>query len=392
MNYTDSKTDTDDGAFEDDPNSTYTSKLFTTRGEFKHSPFKWWTYKGGISYMSFARENIDPADAIDTTENDIYTYDGSNSRIDLISIFNIPDFNVLTIGADLLNEKGSSTSATSYGNSIFNEKSVFTKSFFLHDEISVLEMLFLNAGARADDNEVFGTNWTWDASASFVIPVTGTRLKSSAGTGFRAPSLSELYGKWGGNNRLKPEKSYVYDAGIYQEFFKGLLSADCTYFVQKYKDKIIYSSSSEYENLDGLVRNSGVETVVAFNPAKFMKLYYNYTYLRYDKNDDNQAALKRPAHKHSASVTLMPVAGLYITGSYLYVDERSDLYFDSVTYASSRVRLDSYQKFDMNIRYSMNETVTFTARGENLTNADYMDTYGYNTKGRSFYGGAEITL
>jgi vitamin B12 transporter len=51
MSYTDSKSDVDDGALEDDPNRINTSKLFTTRGEFSHTPFPWWNYKAGVSYM-----------------------------------------------------------------------------------------------------------------------------------------------------------------------------------------------------------------------------------------------------------------------------------------------------------------------------------------------------
>ncbi len=388
MSYTDYKTDLDDGSFEDDPNYEYTSKLFTSRGEFSHSPFAWWTYKGGVSYMSFTRGNIDQADPIDTTENEIYTYNGSNSGIDLCNIFNILNINTLTIGAELRNEKGSSTSASStYGISIFDEKSIFTKSFFIHDAISVAEIINLNAGARIDDHEVFGSHWTWDASASVIIPVTGTKLKTSAGTGFRAPSMSELYGMWGGNTELKPEKTFVYDAGIYQEIINGLLSVDCTYFVQEYKDKIIYNSSYNYANLDGTIKNKGVETSAVFKPADFLKIIYSYTYVKYEKNNDTSSTLKRPSHKHAVSATLIPLSGLDITGSYLFVDQRYD-YLTSTT----NIELHSYHKFDMNIRYAFNETITLTARGENLTDEDYEETYGYNTKGRSFYGGAEITL
>ncbi len=393
MNYTDYNKDIDDNSFEDDPNRVYTSNLFTSRGEFSHSPFTWCTYKGGISYMSFSRENVDPADAIDTSENDVYTYNGSNSGVDFRSIFNISNFDLLTIGAELNNEKGSSTSAyfnsysTSNDISIFSEKSIITKSFFVNNALSIADIFNLNVGARVDDHEVFGKHSTWDTSASFIVPVSGTKLKTSAGTGFRAPSMAELYGMWGGNSDLKPEKTFVYDAGFYQEMFGGLLSIDCTYFVQEYKDKIIFDASWNYANLEGTVRNRGVETSAILKPADFIKITYNYTYVNYDKSNDNAATLKRPAHKHSASVTLIPVRGLDITGSYLYVDQRYD-YLSSTT----TVKLSSYQKIDMNIRYAFNETVTFTARGENLTDANYMETYGYNTKGRSFYGGAEITL
>jgi vitamin B12 transporter len=102
--------------------------------------------------------------------------------------------------------------------------------------------------------------------------------------------------------------------------------------------------------------------------------------------------LKRPKNKHSANLTLIPAHGLTINVSYLYVAKRDDAYYNEMTWTTDNVKLDSYQKVDMNIRYSLNETLTITARGENLNNADYEDSYGYNTKGRSFYGGLELVL
>ena len=396
MNYTDSKTDIDDGSFEDDTSRIYTNKLFTSAGDFKHSPLSWWTYKVGVSYMSFSREDVDTADSIDTFESNAFTYDGSNSKIYFLSIFNILDFNVLTLGTELLNEKGRNTSAYSFSPSIFEERNIGTKSFFLHDAVSVFDMLYLNAGARIDNHEVFGSHFSWDASAAFIITQTGTKLKTSAGTGFRAPTLSELYGQYGGNDDLKPETSFIYDTGIYQELFNGILSADFTFFRQQYEDTITWHSTGAfsgcYDNSDGNVKNRGFEAVATFKPAQILKVLYGYTYIKYD-NNDSQTALKRPVHTHSASVTVTPFEGLDFTGSFLYVHERKDVYFAPPSYDTETiVKLDSYCKFDMNIRYAFNETITFTARGENLTNTKYMETYGYNTKSRSFYGGAEIVL
>jgi len=35
---------------------------------------------------------------------------------------------------------------------------------------------------------------------------TGTTLRASAGSGFKAPALQQLFGTFGGNANLKPEK------------------------------------------------------------------------------------------------------------------------------------------------------------------------------------------
>lgn len=140
------------------------------------------------------------------------------------------------------------------------------------------------------------------------------------------------------------------------------------------------------------MKNSGVELSSTIKIFDFLRGNYAYTYIKYNKTNDTSATLKRPAHKHSASVTVIPVSGLDITLSYLYTDDWKDVYYDSVTWSQSIVTLESYHKLDINVRYALNDMATFTFRGENLTDEDYMDTYGYNTKGRSFYGGLEISL
>jgi len=403
MNYTDTNADIDDGTDEDDPNHVYKTSLFTSRGEFSHSPFAWWNYKFALSYMSSVRDDIDPSDAVDTTENDSYRFNSKNTNFEMLSNFNTADINLFTIGAEILHETGSGESvfyttwpAAGFESQILDEKSVVTKSIFLHDSLSVFDMLFLSAGGRLDTfdeihlNRSGDYNKTWDASASFIIPVIKTKLSTSYGTGFRAPSLYELFSKYG-NEGLKPEKSWSSDYSISQELFDGAFSAGCTYFRQKYKNMISFGTTN-YENIDGTVRNRGVELTSSLKPVEMISLVYCYTWIKYDETENSQAILKRPEKKHSASLTLIPVNSLSLNISYLYVDDRKDAYYDSLTWTTTNVRLDSYHKFDMNIRYALNETFTFTVRGENLTDSDYMETYGYNTKGRSFYGGAEIVL
>ncbi|MCL2025398.1 MAG: TonB-dependent receptor [Leptospirales bacterium] len=55
-------------------------------------------------------------------------------------------------------------------------------------------------------------------------------------------------------------------------------------------------------------------------------------------------------------------------------------------------RLASYHKLDLNVRYSVNENIVFSLRCVNLTDAAYEDSYGYNTRGRSFYGGMDFRM
>lgn len=398
MNYTNSTSDLDDGALEDDPNHESTGKLFTGRGEFAHSPFSWFNYRVGLSYMSYVRSDVDAADFIDTTENDSYWYNGSNMNADFIMDFTIMRFNTLIVGGELLNEKGSSTASyfdewggNEFKSDIFKEKHALTKSLFIHDRLSVAEVFFLNGGLRLDYHDTFGAFYTWDAASSVIIPFTGTRLRASMGTGFRAPSLYELYSAYGSED-LDPEKSLVYDAGLSQNFFSGLVFIDCGIFWQEYKNLIDFGAGSKYDNVNGTVKNSGLEASMIFKPAAFISLTYGYTYIKYRGDENSRAALKRPKHKHFASALLLPFERLSLMLTYVYAGKRQDVYYNSDTYISETKDLGSYHKVDINIRYEAMKNLVLTVRCENLTDSDYKETYGYDTHERSFYGGVQAAF
>src|SRR5690606_36623835 len=76
-----------------------------------------------------------------------------------------------------------------------------------------VENFVLTAGLRHDDHSEFGGHTTWRGTASYLFGGTATRLHSSLGTGFRAPSLYQLYDLSYGNPGLRPETSVSFDIG-----------------------------------------------------------------------------------------------------------------------------------------------------------------------------------
>ncbi|MCL1911403.1 MAG: TonB-dependent receptor [Leptospirales bacterium] len=386
MNYTDSRADIDDGPSKDDPNRIYSTKLFTSKGEFSHSLFDWWTYRAGASCMFSERDDHDLADDLEPNSY-VSLFRGSNMSAELISVFSLFNIDRVTIGFELLNEKGSSESYSVPPNmwdSKTEEKSVLTRSAFLHNALSI-GVWSLNSGVRLDSHELFGSHTSWDASSSVSVPFTGTVFRVSAGTGFRAPSLDELYAVDYGNKDLKPEESLTYDAGIYQEFFKGFLSVDCSLFRNKYKN-IIYYDIKDPNTFEGMYENggktssTGLEATVILKPVDFLTLTYGFTTLRFPHSA--APVLKRPRNTHTASA-LVSFRGLNVMLMYLHAGARID-------YGTQR--LAPYHKLDLNARYSVNENFGISFRCLNITDADYEESYGYNTRGRSFYGGAELKI
>ena len=82
---------------------------------------------------------------------------------------------------------------------------------FAELQSEILPRLFTAASVRYDNNERFGGKITWRIAPAYLIPQTNTKLKASYGTGFKAPSLTQLFVSFGlqlyANPDLQPEES-----------------------------------------------------------------------------------------------------------------------------------------------------------------------------------------
>ena len=75
----------------------------------------------------------------------------------------------------------------------------------------------LNAeiGGRFNHHNQYGNNFTYSFNPSYLIDEE-IKLFVNITSGFRAPSISELFGPFGANPNLKPEKSTTQEAGLEQ--------------------------------------------------------------------------------------------------------------------------------------------------------------------------------
>ncbi len=59
--------------------------------------------------------------------------------------------------------------------------------------LNLWDRLFGTAGIRQDEYNVFGSATTYRATAGYLHKETGTKLRGSYGTGFRAPTINQLF-------------------------------------------------------------------------------------------------------------------------------------------------------------------------------------------------------
>ena len=92
------------------------------------------------------------------------------------------------------------------------------------------------------------------------------RLKSSIASGFRMPTLNDLFWLPGGNPELRPERGWTYDIGVI--WANGRLQGEVTGFVKRLRDQIVWQPlPAGYWgslNVDRLVTR-GLEISVDYN-------------------------------------------------------------------------------------------------------------------------------
>ena len=289
--------------------------------------------------------------------------------------------------------------------------------------------LALNAGARLEDNQRFGTAATWRAGAAWRRPAAGTRLRASVGTGIKEPTFLESFGSAFavGNPELAPERSTGFEAGVDQEIGGGRVRASLTGFFQSYRNLIQYTFSPpavgspdaaggldaaripNYYNV-AKARSRGVEAE-ATAEAGPVRMTASYAWLETEVRDagfdegpgasfvQGQPLLRRPRHTATASA-FVPVgdrATLDLTAR--RVGEREDRDFG--TWPATPVALPAYTVADAAVNVRLlggggggdgRAGVKLTVRIENLLDADYEEVHGFPAPGRGVYVGGTVAV
>ncbi|MEM8784960.1 MAG: TonB-dependent receptor [Pseudomonadota bacterium] len=267
-------------------------------------------------------------------------------------------------------------------NSFGFEENVGLTGYFLTVSQSFLDRLFLNVGGRVDDHETFGTFETYRVSAAYNHLETGTILRASHSTGFRAPSLNELFGSFSGNPDLEPEETKSFDVGIEQSLFNDRVTVGATYFDIEFEDFIDFDNVFfVYFQAEGRSEIEGIETFATFEISPNLSVGANYTYTdSRDEAGDRRA--RRPYNQGSASV------------DYQFAEGRGRLGLDVQSVVNSvdtgSRPLNDYARVTLRGDFQVNDLATLFARIENAGDEEYQQATGFGTADRAFYTGIRL--
>lgn len=253
------------------------------------------------------------------------------------------------------------------------------------------DQLFITAGVRQDDNDDFGSHDSYRVSAAYVVPAIthGTlKLKTSAGTGFRAPSLFEIdYNRQQNNPSLQPlvpEESRGVDVGV-EYFMPNGNRFEAVLFEQRIKQEIYFDviGFTGYMQGERSSESRGVELVGDVVLTETLRLNANYTYVD-TETDVGTPRSRQPKHLANLGVAYQPLDALSFNVNLRGARDAVDL--------SSGNAMDNYHVLDASVRYRVAEGVTLYVRGENILDEDYVEVPNYNTAGAAAYAGVAITF
>jgi len=378
----------------DDPNFKGKTKQLFLRAQSRLSLLNdIWEQKFGFSLSDHNQKFRNDPDADHPFDLERSKYDGQIIKFDWQHNLYLHETNTLTLGAETKKETASSTyySESLWGpySSDFTEQFARITSFYIQDQIRLWDSWFTTLGARVDDHNRFGTKSTYRAASSYLFRGTSTRIKGSFGTGFKAPSLYQLYSSYGDQD-LDPEKSTGWDTGVEQSFFRGRLIFDATYFRNKFSNMVDFDSgTSKYVNV-GKAESKGVEITLHGKPTEELSLRAGYAYTETKDKATGEKLLRRPLNKVSIGANYRFLAKGNIDTEVLWIDRRDD--FDYNSFPADRVKLSSYTLVNLAASYDITRNIRLLCHVQNLFNEKYQEVFGYGTPGFSAYGGVRISF
>jgi len=350
---------------------------FFTRGEAKLLSFDGnLENKFGVTYVHFNRSNTD----IDPT-NVPSTLSGDRTKLNWQGTLHLGQERTVVLGLEDQTDRFANLGIT---------PEVRNRAGFAELHTVILPRLYGTASVREDDNSSFGMTTTWRLASSYFTPVTETQLKASYGTGFKAPTLTQLYAAPSANPLLQPEKSRGWDAGFEQPLFDKKASFGATYFHNSIKDLITFAPVFPFANINvNQATTYGVESFVAWQPVKTIDLRADYTYTVARNDITGSELLRRPRNKVSLDASWTPFVPLTLTGEILYVSTWLDATRDNPNIFTAQAA--PYAVVNLDAEYRVNANATFFGRINNLLDRRYEDPMGFLQPSLSVIAGIRVS-
>lgn len=256
-------------------------------------------------------------------------------------------------------------------------------------------------GGRWNKHSEYGDNFTFTFNPSYVI---GSKVKVFANlySAFKTPTLYQLFDAFAGNAGLKPEKGMIAEAGAAVTVTKTF-RLKVIGFYRNTDDAIVYtynpaSFESKYLNVSEQ-KNYGAESEINYSRGK-LSMDANYTYTDGETTsafdgignpigkDTTYFNLYRiPKHAINLSLGIQATKAIFIRAQARSVSKREEF-----IYGSSPETLKAYTTIDLYGEYKFDKVFRLFLDLKNITNKEYFDIRGYNSRKFNFTTGVRFQL
>ncbi|MGC9323227.1 MAG: TonB-dependent receptor plug domain-containing protein [Desulfomonilia bacterium] len=249
---------------------------------------------------------------------------------------------------------------------------------------------------RHDISSEFDSRWTFHTGAIWRI-VEYLDIRSNIGTGFREPTMGNLYApsSWYvfiPNEDLDPETSFGWDVGPTLDF--TTFGAGLCYFVTTYDDLIKMDFPAEmtftYVNID-TAKASGIESYAWVRPHELLKISGTYTMNRFTYGSgiyESKTLKQKPENIATLIVDMFPVllsksVDLYVMYQFregVYADEANTIKTGNRNILDAGCTVKPYE--DASISFKVNNIFNDTSR--EFEDSSLWGNFWYPVPGRTY--------
>jgi vitamin B12 transporter len=379
-----------------DPNTRQTSDTLVINLGAHTRPVSWWESEVRAGRYWNRLNFVDPPDPYacpPATFGPPCDFPGlfkvERREVEWLNHFHIGTWSTSTFGIEYRWESADVQGTNGFGPTMETVSGLFQQQF------RFFERLFMAAGVRVEDNDVFGRSVTERGSLSFLVTETGTRVHGGAGSGFRAPTFNDLFFPGFANPALQPETSFSWDVGVAQKLWANRVRLDATVFHNSFTNLIaccVALAGPPFVTTGniGTARSSGLEFTGEVDVLDTLTAGVNYTYTESRNFNANTWLPREPRHRWNARVTWQPVKPLSLWGE-LHVVTRQWENLGNL-YVRGYTRVDVGGSYRILERWGHLKAVDLTARIQNLTDDAYQEVRGFPALGITGIGGVRVAF
>lgn len=307
-------------------------------------------------------------DGLENPHSADFTHTWRNS-LDWRNDLTLGGHHLLSVGVFLAHQH---VNASSFGTSY--EDVTRTRAIYAQDQMHYGAHRLVLAAREAHFSS-FGDKFVWNADYGFAF-ARDWRVTAGLGTGFRAPTATDLYGV-GGNSALEPEYSHSQNVGLYWQPDRHV-SLGLNLYRNHVADLIAYEATSS----GGQLQNVGSATItgVTLSSQIVYGTWHIKPALNFQRplNDDSGGYLPRRTRR-SATLNVHHDIGRWDIGAhFLAVGPTKDSDFSNAVNAG-------YVLTGLNVGFDFTRQWRLAARIDNLFDIDYATAAGYANAGRGLY-------